>query len=145
MVRLLYVHEPTTLLLVTDVTVLSFCGKCFFAYFYILALVRLSFSSQYFFMALHPVVRRTMPLGEQRRPTGSIRRPAYKTEKYMYVGKRSKFCIQSQEGKICQTPDCGKPAKLQCPTCLKLGIDGSFFCSQECFKKSWYTQARFLE
>ncbi|KAI9010482.1 hypothetical protein CLU79DRAFT_773238 [Phycomyces nitens] len=31
------------------------------------------------------------------------------------------------------------PAKLQCPTCLKLKIEGSFFCSQECFKKNWAT------
>ncbi|GLA41949.1 methionine aminopeptidase 1 [Aspergillus niger] len=26
---------------------------------------------------------------------------------------------------------------LQCPTCLKLEIRGSFFCSQECFQRSW--------
>jgi methionyl aminopeptidase len=26
---------------------------------------------------------------------------------------------------------------LQCPTCLKQGINDSYFCSQECFKKSW--------
>ncbi|KAL4239997.1 Methionine aminopeptidase 1 [Mactra antiquata] len=39
--------------------------------------------------------------------------------------------------RICETPDCGKEAKLQCPTCIKLGIAGSFFCDQECFKKFW--------
>ncbi|KAG0172392.1 Methionine aminopeptidase 1 [Apophysomyces sp. BC1021] len=39
--------------------------------------------------------------------------------------------------KVCQTVGCGKPAKLQCPTCMKLKIEGSFFCSQECFKKNW--------
>ncbi|KAL5484644.1 hypothetical protein EMCRGX_G021174 [Ephydatia muelleri] len=38
---------------------------------------------------------------------------------------------------LCLTPECGKPAGLQCPTCIKLGIEGSFFCSQECFKGSW--------
>ncbi|KAI5461943.1 methionine aminopeptidase 1 [Mariannaea sp. PMI_226] len=27
-------------------------------------------------------------------------------------------------------------AALQCPTCLKMGID-SYFCSQDCFKKNW--------
>ncbi|OZJ03493.1 Methionine aminopeptidase 1 [Bifiguratus adelaidae] len=37
----------------------------------------------------------------------------------------------------CITEGCGKPAKLQCPTCLKQGIPGSYFCSQECFKSSW--------
>ncbi|CAO3675452.1 unnamed protein product [Umbelopsis vinacea] len=42
-------------------------------------------------------------------------------------------------GQTCVSPDCGKPAKLQCPTCLKQGISGSFFCSQDCFKKNWAT------
>uniref|UniRef100_A0A3Q3J9Y6 Methionine aminopeptidase n=1 Tax=Monopterus albus TaxID=43700 RepID=A0A3Q3J9Y6_MONAL len=37
----------------------------------------------------------------------------------------------------CETEGCDKDAKLQCPTCIKLGIQGSFFCSQECFKGSW--------
>ncbi|KAI8374746.1 peptidase M24, structural domain-containing protein [Radiomyces spectabilis] len=39
--------------------------------------------------------------------------------------------------KVCQSPGCDKPAKLQCPTCIKLKIEGSFFCSQECFKNNW--------
>eukprot|EP00042_Codosiga_hollandica_P023066 m.89360 g.89360 ORF g.89360 m.89360 type:complete len:179 (+) comp51032_c0_seq4:20-556(+) len=40
--------------------------------------------------------------------------------------------------KSCSTPGCSAEASLQCPTCLKLGIkDGSFFCNQDCFKKSW--------
>lgn len=39
----------------------------------------------------------------------------------------------------CQTEGCGEPAKLQCPTCLKLGIKGSYFCNQVCFKGSWNT------
>uniref|UniRef100_A0A8C2ZC03 Methionyl aminopeptidase 1 n=1 Tax=Cyclopterus lumpus TaxID=8103 RepID=A0A8C2ZC03_CYCLU len=37
----------------------------------------------------------------------------------------------------CETEGCSKDAKLQCPTCIKLGIEGSYFCSQECFKGSW--------
>lgn len=33
--------------------------------------------------------------------------------------------------RICETSTCSAPAKLQCPTCIKLGIvEGSFFCSQ---------------
>lgn len=33
--------------------------------------------------------------------------------------------------------DCANDAgTLQCPTCLKMGTD-SFFCSQDCFKRSW--------
>ncbi|XP_074648327.1 methionine aminopeptidase 1-like [Tubulanus polymorphus] len=39
--------------------------------------------------------------------------------------------------KICETAGCGNEAKLQCPTCIKLHIPGSFFCNQECFKNSW--------
>ncbi|CAG8666589.1 4317_t:CDS:2, partial [Paraglomus brasilianum] len=34
---------------------------------------------------------------------------------------------------------CGNPARLRCPTCLKNSIPGSYFCTQECFKKNWTT------
>lgn len=30
-------------------------------------------------------------------------------------------------------------SRLECPTCKKLGIKGSFFCDQDCFKKNWGT------
>uniref|UniRef100_A0A8V0XKA3 Methionine aminopeptidase n=1 Tax=Gallus gallus TaxID=9031 RepID=A0A8V0XKA3_CHICK len=43
------------------------------------------------------------------------------------------------ETRVCETAGCSSEAKLQCPTCLKLGIQGSYFCSQECFKGSWAT------
>lgn len=36
----------------------------------------------------------------------------------------------------CETPSCNKPAKMKCPTCLKIGIE-SFFCGQDCFKGYW--------
>ncbi|XP_046584795.1 LOW QUALITY PROTEIN: methionine aminopeptidase 1-like [Haliotis rubra] len=39
--------------------------------------------------------------------------------------------------RVCETPGCNSEAKLQCPTCIKIGIPGSFFCSQDCFKGSW--------
>ena len=40
--------------------------------------------------------------------------------------------------KKCLGTDCENDAgALQCPTCLKLGIKDSFFCSQDCFKKNW--------
>jgi len=39
--------------------------------------------------------------------------------------------------KSCETLGCDKEAKLQCPTCIKLNIQGSFFCTQTCFKSSW--------
>ena len=31
---------------------------------------------------------------------------------------------------VCITSGCSKAASLQCPTCLKMNIQGSFFCSQ---------------
>lgn len=34
------------------------------------------------------------------------------------------------ESRVCETAGCSSEAKLQCPTCLKLGIQGSYFCSQ---------------
>lgn len=38
----------------------------------------------------------------------------------------------------CLGADCENDAgSLQCPTCLKLGIKDSYFCSQDCFKKNW--------
>uniref|UniRef100_A0A914S8Q8 Methionine aminopeptidase n=1 Tax=Parascaris equorum TaxID=6256 RepID=A0A914S8Q8_PAREQ len=30
-------------------------------------------------------------------------------------------------------------AKLRCPTCIKLHLSDSYFCSQECFKENWFT------
>ncbi len=38
---------------------------------------------------------------------------------------------------ICGTPNCGKKAELACPSCIKLGISPTRFCTQECFKSSW--------
>ncbi|KAI0306603.1 methionine aminopeptidase [Multifurca ochricompacta] len=38
---------------------------------------------------------------------------------------------------LCQSSNClngNPPSRLECPTCQKLGIKGSFFCGQECFK-----------
>ncbi|KAH8816393.1 peptidase M24, structural domain-containing protein [Xylogone sp. PMI_703] len=38
----------------------------------------------------------------------------------------------------CLGVDCENDAgTLQCPTCLKLGLKDSYFCSQDCFKRSW--------
>lgn len=32
---------------------------------------------------------------------------------------------------------CGKPASLKCPTCSKLGLPLSLYCSQDCFAVAW--------
>ncbi|KAI8960092.1 methionine aminopeptidase [Daldinia sp. FL1419] len=38
----------------------------------------------------------------------------------------------------CLSSGCENEAgSLQCPTCLKLGIKSSYFCSQQCFKSAW--------
>jgi methionyl aminopeptidase len=37
----------------------------------------------------------------------------------------------------CQNFECGKAASFMCPTCTKLALSPSFFCSQECFKAFW--------
>ncbi|KAG8627376.1 hypothetical protein KVT40_004859 [Elsinoe batatas] len=38
----------------------------------------------------------------------------------------------------CLGADCSNDAgALQCPTCLKLGVNDSFFCAQDCFKRNW--------
>lgn len=40
--------------------------------------------------------------------------------------------------RMCAGVDCTNEAgALQCPTCLKLDLKDSYFCSQDCFKKSW--------
>ncbi|KAJ1966409.1 Methionine aminopeptidase 1 [Dipsacomyces acuminosporus] len=41
------------------------------------------------------------------------------------------------ESHKCKADGCDKQAKLQCPTCVKLEIKDSYFCSQDCFRKSW--------
>jgi hypothetical protein len=44
---------------------------------------------------------------------------------------------EAPEQHVCATPGCGKPAKMACPTCKKLDLPPSFFCTQECFKSVW--------
>ena len=41
------------------------------------------------------------------------------------------------EGHTCAHPECANPAAFQCPTCVKLQLEPSYFCSQECFKAFW--------
>ena len=40
------------------------------------------------------------------------------------------FIMAAVAIRTCESPGCQQPAKLQCPTCIKLGIQGSFFCAQ---------------
>lgn len=34
------------------------------------------------------------------------------------------------EGRLCQGIDCKQPAKLRCPTCIKMKLPDAFFCNQ---------------
>ncbi|KAL4593664.1 Methionine aminopeptidase 1 [Arapaima gigas] len=43
---------------------------------------------------------------------------------------RQSVGMAAVEARQCETEGCGSEAKLQCPTCIKLGIQGSYFCSQ---------------
>ncbi|KAF8559548.1 methionine aminopeptidase [Imleria badia] len=50
--------------------------------------------------------------------------------------------MSAQSVVLCQSTNCPQgnpPSRLECPTCNKLGIRGSFFCGQECFKANWKT------
>jgi hypothetical protein len=38
---------------------------------------------------------------------------------------------------VCATPGCGLLAAMACPTCIKLGLPVTIFCSQSCFKEYW--------
>jgi len=37
----------------------------------------------------------------------------------------------------CAGVNCDKPAKMQCPTCVKYNGAPHYFCGQECFKANW--------
>ncbi|KAK3331388.1 methionine aminopeptidase [Apodospora peruviana] len=46
--------------------------------------------------------------------------------------------VKSSTQPTCSGAECGREAgSLQYPTCPKLGLEGSYFCSQECFKINW--------
>eukprot|EP00743_Colponemidia_sp_Colp-15_P001878 GILK01002047.1.p1 GENE.GILK01002047.1~~GILK01002047.1.p1 ORF type:complete len:376 (-),score=51.72 GILK01002047.1:173-1300(-) len=47
--------------------------------------------------------------------------------------------MDATESNICSSDGCGKPAKMHCPTCVKLGLPKSWFCAQDCFKANWNT------
>lgn len=37
----------------------------------------------------------------------------------------------------CEYQNCNKQAVFECPTCLKLQLQSSYYCSQGCFKSNW--------
>ena len=67
-----------------------------------------------------------------------IRHVCFTNERKLSLGKLHEVnSVVSVLGKImaavaknCESTGCQQPAKLRCPTCIKLGIHGSFFCSQ---------------
>lgn len=69
----------------------------------------------------------------------------WKSEKFLFIGPKCAHapCVvtgrqhppdggmaSTEAGRECETFGCSRDAKLQCPTCIKLGIQGSYFCSQ---------------
>ncbi|KND91354.1 Methionine aminopeptidase 1, partial [Tolypocladium ophioglossoides CBS 100239] len=84
------------------------------------------------------------------KPVPRSRRPCVLHCQYEHTGQHSQHSRHSHHSsamtfeppakKKCLGVDCDNDAgSLQCPTCLKLGVKDSFFCSQGCFKKSWGT------
>ncbi len=61
------------------------------------------------------------------------------TALYRKINIQSSVYIMSELAAPCSSPGCQNTATLACPTCLKLGIPPSRFCSQECFKNNWST------
>eukprot|EP01083_Nonionella_stella_P194969 718614_1 len=45
--------------------------------------------------------------------------------------------VSVAEKNICGADSCTNPAKLQCPTCIKMKLAPAWFCGQDCFRKSW--------
>ena len=39
--------------------------------------------------------------------------------------------------RACATPDCANIATMQCPTCIKLTLEPTYFCGQQCFAAFW--------
>ena len=37
----------------------------------------------------------------------------------------------------CENPECRKPSQMQCPTCTKMQLEPTYYCSQDCFKAHW--------
>lgn len=61
----------------------------------------------------------------------------HSTSPLLHHSLLSHSTMATSSEQLCQGLNCSKPAALQCPTCLKLGIPNSFFCSQSCFKDNW--------
>ncbi|CAF5130596.1 unnamed protein product, partial [Rotaria sp. Silwood1] len=63
---------------------------------------------------------------------------SFEKEDLFYFKSVDRMATALVDEHLCVTPNCGGKAKLRCPNCVKLGIvDGSYFCSQDCFKNYW--------
>jgi hypothetical protein len=50
--------------------------------------------------------------------------------------------MESEEKTKCLGCGCLTECSLKCPTCVKLGLTTSYFCSQNCFKENWSTHQK---
>lgn len=53
------------------------------------------------------------------------------------MAEENKEVLPQADQRACATPDCTKAASMQCPTCLKMGLEATYFCGQECFTAFW--------
>ena len=44
---------------------------------------------------------------------------------------------EKQDLPMCENDKCSNLSKFECPTCKKLEMAPSYFCSQDCFKGQW--------
>lgn len=53
------------------------------------------------------------------------------------IEKFTEMSHDKSSASVCATPGCSQPAAMACPTCIKLGLPVTIFCSQNCFKEYW--------
>lgn len=70
---------------------------------------------------VHPSLRPALPARPSRRQQRAAAPPPWPP---------GSMAAAVETRRVCETAGCSSEAKLQCPTCLKLGIQGSYFCSQ---------------
>lgn len=62
--------------------------------------------------------------------TCAVRRRWLAAPRRLHPSAANEGMASTEARRECETEGCSRDAKLQCPTCIKLGIQGSFFCSQ---------------
>ena len=77
-----------------------------------------------------PLALRLGPLPRMRRPPPALRPGPPLSPSSLSDSTLSTDGMASLQAKECEADGCCQEAKLQCPRCITLGIQGSYFCSQ---------------